>query len=166
MRLRLIYLPMAMLLCGSALSQTMYKCGRVYQDGPCADGKGKSMGAATSEAPAAAPASGPYAAECAQRGKDSLKIVWAREGGATEERMLGEAATEPQKRLVQNVYRRRGAASQIQVAVEADCLVEKEKLEREAALAAAEAVRVLREGTPPAVPAIQAPAGMDAQSQE
>ncbi len=150
MRLRLIFLAMAMLLCGSALSQTMYKCGRVYQDRPCADGKGKSMGAATSEASAAAPASGPYAAECAQRGKDSLKIVWAREGGATEERMLGEASTSAQKRLVQDVYRKRGAASQIQVAIEADCLAEKAKLEQDAALAAAAAVRAQREGALPA----------------
>ncbi len=164
-KLRLLVPVMALLLCGSALSQTMYKCGKTYQDRPCADGKGKSMGAATSDTPAATATTGPYAAECAQRGKDSLKIAWAREGGATEERMLGEATTAAQRKLVQDVYRKRGAASQIQVAIEADCVAEKEKLERDAALAAAAAVRAQREGTLPSAPSsMGAPSSVPSQT--
>lgn len=146
-------------LAAPALSQTMYKCGRVYQDRPCDDGsKGKAMGAATSSAPAPAAGAGPYEAECAQRGRDSLKVVWAREGGATLDRLLSEAKSGAERRLIQDVYRRPGAASQVQVAVHADCIAEKQKLEQDAALAAAAAVKAQREGTLPAVPS-GAPAG-------
>jgi hypothetical protein len=145
MKLRAMMLVTAMLLCGSALSQTMYKCGRTYQDRPCDDGKGRSMGAATSSPGVT---SGPTDAECVQRGQDSLKIVWAREGGATEERMLAEAPTPAQRRLVQEVYRKRGSASQIQSAIATDCIAQKQQIERDAALAAAAAVRAQREGTP------------------
>src|SRR6266850_2003816 len=147
MKLRAMMLVTAMLLCGSALSQTLYKCGRTYQDRPCDDGKGTSMGAATSSPGVT---SGATDAECVQRGQDSLKIVWAREGGATEERMLAEAATPAQRRLVQEVYRKRGSASQIQSAIATDCIAQKQQIERDAALAAAAAVRRQRadDGSP------------------
>jgi hypothetical protein len=138
------------LACACAQAQTMYRCGNVYQDRPCDAGKaGRAVGSTGTGAPAGR--SAVTDAECAQRGKDSLKIVWAREGGAAEERLLAQAATAAQKRLVQDVYRRRGAASQVQAAVEADCVAEKEKAERDAALAAAEAVRAQREGRSPSV---------------
>src|SRR6266850_5925366 len=139
MKLRAMMLVTAMLLCGGALSQTLYKCGRTYQDRPCDDGKGRSMGAATSSLGVT---SGPTDAECVQRGQDSLKIVWAREGGATEERMLAEAPTPAQRRLVQEVYRERGSASQIQSAIATGCIAQKQQIERDAALAAAAAPTV------------------------
>ncbi|MGQ0512629.1 MAG: hypothetical protein ACT4P9_18650 [Betaproteobacteria bacterium] len=138
---------LAVLLVGaSAHAQTMYRCGNKYQDRPCdANQKGRAVGN-TGAASAARPA-GASDAECAQRGKDALKVVWSREGGATLERLMGEidssgasaARKAEDKRFVQDVYRRPGAAGQVQSAVEADCIVEKEKAERAASLAAAAA---------------------------
>ncbi len=150
------------LVCAQAHSQTMYRCGNVYQDRPCDAGKaGRAVGstgtAGTTGTGTAAPAAAD--AECAQRGKDSLKIVWSREGGATEERLISEAPTAPQKRFVQDVYRRRGSASQVEAAVAADCVAEKRQREQDAAFAAAAAaLRGQREDEPPtAPPAVQAP---------
>ena len=140
------------LACAPVQSQTMYKCGKVYQDRPCDAGqKGRAVGSTGTAAPGAQ--TGVADAECEQRGRDSLKIVWSREGGATEERLVSEAGSPQQKRLVRDVYRRPGAASTVQAAVVADCVAEKQKLEQDAALAAAAAVRAQREGTLPASPA-------------
>lgn len=134
----------ALLVCAQAHAQTMYRCGNKYQDRPCDAGqKGKAVGSASFGAPEASTGD----AQCAQRGKDSLKITWAREGGATEERMMSEARTSQDRRLVTEVYRRRGSASQVQAAIEADCAAEKQK-EAEAnalAIAAARARGDLRE---------------------
>jgi hypothetical protein len=129
-------------------AQTMYRCGSVYQDRPCDAGKGRALGSTGTAAPAARTTG--VDAECAQRGRDSLKIVWSREGGATEERLLAEAKTPAEKRLVRDVYRRPGAASTVQSAVEADCVVEKQKAEEEAAKALAAALRAGRDSTSPA----------------
>jgi hypothetical protein len=134
----LVVIAATALACAPAQSQTMYKCGKVYQDRPCDGGqKGRAIGSTGAAAPASQP--GAADAECAQRGRDSLKIVWSREGGATEERLVAEASTAEQKRLVHEVYRRPGAASTVQAAVVADCVAEKQKLELDAALAAAAA---------------------------
>ena len=152
MATRLIVLTGMALVCAQAQSQTMYRCGKAYQDRPCAAGQaGKAIG---STGTGAAPAREAGAdADCVQRGQDSLKIVWSREGGATEERLLSEAGTPAQKRLVRDVYRRPGAASTVRPAVEADCMAEKLKLEQDAAIAAAAAVRAQREGGTPPSPA-------------
>jgi len=153
---RFVVLAGFALVCGPAHSQTMYKCGSSYQDRPCDAGqKGRAVGSTGAGAPVA-PA-GAADAECAQRGTDSLKIVWSREGGATEERLVSQASTPEQKRLVRDVYRRPGAASTVQATVVADCIAEKQKLEQDAALAAAAAVRAQREGALPP-PATQQPA--------
>jgi hypothetical protein len=137
----------------AAQAQTMYRCGKTYQDRPCAAGQaGKAMGSAVSSSAPAAGAAGADA-ECVQKGKDSLKIVWSREGGATEERLLGEAHSEAQRRFIRDVYRRPGAASTVQAAVEADCVVAKAQAEQDAAIALAAALKAQREGklaSPPA----------------
>jgi hypothetical protein len=146
----------ALLLALQAHAQTMYRCGSVYQDRPCDAGKtGRALGS-TGTAPAAA-ATASLDPECAQRGKDALKIVWSREGGATEERLVSEATTPAAKRLVQDVYRRRGAASHVQAAVEADCIAEKQKAEEDTAKAIAAALKAQREGTPQAPETAAAP---------
>jgi hypothetical protein len=136
----------------AAQAQTMYRCGKTYQDRPCAAGQaGKAMGSAVSSSAPAAGAAGD--AECVQKGKDSLKIVWSREGGATEERLLGEAHSEAQRRFIRDVYRRPGAASTVQAAVEADCVAAKAQAEQDTAIAIAAALKAQREGklaSPPA----------------
>lgn len=158
----------ALLVCAPGYAQMMYRCGNKYQDRPCDAGqKGKAVGSASFGAAEASTGD----AQCAQRGKDSLKIVWAREGGATQERLVSEAGTSQEKRFVADVYRRRGSAAQVQAAVESDCVAEKQK-EAEAnalAIAAAKARADLREtrGDPqPAPPVPTSQPGSDAGAAE
>lgn len=134
-----------LLIAAHAQAQTMYRCGSAYQDRPCDAGrKGRVVGSTGSEQ--AAPQAAGVDPECVQRGRDSNKIVWSREGGATEERLLSEASTESQRRLIRNVYRRPGAASTVQVAVQADCVAEKQREEQEAAVAIAAAIKARQAG--------------------
>jgi hypothetical protein len=146
-------------------AQTMYRCGSVYQDRPCDAGqKGKVVGSTGTDAPAAT--AGGVDPGCVQRGRDSNKIVWAREGGATEERLLSEAASESQRRLIRNAYRRPGAASTVQAAVEADCVAEKQREEEQAAVAIAAALKARREGGGTGVQSSTVQASPDTGAQE
>jgi hypothetical protein len=146
-----VFLLAGLFFCAEVAAQTMYRCGNKYQDRPCDAGqKSKVMGAAGAGAAASSASSD---AQCAQLGKDALKIVWSREGGATQERLVSEASTSQEKRLVADVYRRRGSAGEIQAAVTADCVEQKEKQERADALAAAAARAQKEAGVEPAAPA-------------
>jgi len=147
MKRSLLLVSGSLLIVLQAQAQTMYRCGSVYQDRPCDAGRaGRVVGSTgTGGGPAATPASG-IDPECVQRGKDSQKVVWAREGGATEERLLSEATSAKERRLIQNAYRRPGAATTVQAAVEADCVAEKQREEQQAAIAIAAALKAQREG--------------------
>jgi len=146
MKRMVLALSGSLLMVAQAEAQTMYRCGSVYQDRPCDAGKvGKVVGSTGTAGPAATP-SGDVDPECVQRGKDSQKIVGAREGGATQERLLSEASSPKERRLIQNAYRRPGAATTVQAAIEADCVAEKKREEQEAAIAIAAALKARREG--------------------
>jgi len=145
----------------SADAQTMYRCGKQYQDRPCDAGQqGRAVGSATSSQSAATAASD---ADCAQRGSDAVKIVWAREGGATAERLLSDIGAKSisasrkaeESKLVQDVYRQRGTAPEVRARIEAECVAEKEKAAQAAALAAAAAKLMggSQSAAPAAVPA-------------
>jgi hypothetical protein len=145
-----ILLVAGLFFCAEGGAQTMYRCGNKYQDRPCDAGqKSKAVGGTG----AGAASSSSSDAQCTQLGQDALKIVWSREGGATQERLVSEARTSPEKRFVEDVYRRRGSAGEIQAAVAADCVVQKEKQERADALAAAAARAQKEAGVEPAAPA-------------
>lgn len=146
MKRAMLALAGGLLLAAQAQAQTMYRCGSVYQDRPCDAGKAGKVVGSTGAAGPAATQSSDVDPECVQRGRDSQKIVWAREGGATEERLLSEASSAKERRLIQNAYRRPGAASTVQAAVEADCVAEKKRDEQEAAIAIAAALKARREG--------------------
>ena len=155
-----------LLIGAQAQAQTMYRCGSVYQDRPCDAGKkGKAVGSTGTGA--AAPQAGGADAECVQRGRDSNKVIWAREGGATQERLLSEAKTGNERRLIQDVYRRPGAPSTVQAAVEADCMAEKQQEALDLAVGMAAALKAQREGKmgAPAAPSAQGVAP-DPQAQE
>ena len=111
-------------LCAPAQAQSMYRCGTVYQDHPCEGAQqGKVIGrTSTSQATS----SGSGDAGCARRGAAAQKLVWAREGGATEERAFSEARTAEERRIVAEVYHNRGTSSEVRASVEAACVREKE----------------------------------------
>lgn len=121
-----------------AAPQSMYRCGNTYQAYPCETGQGKVIGSTGSQQSSYQPVSD---AECAQRGAESLKIVWRREAGLILEKALAEVDEKPlssaqkteAKKLVNSVYLRRGTAPEVRAAIESECVADKER-ERAAAM--------------------------------
>jgi len=141
--IRIAALAAAALLPMQAAAQTMYRCGSSYQDRPCSAGQpAKAMGSATT---AATPAAATTDAECRQRGADAQKVAWAREAGQTQAQQLAKvdvarasaARKDYERRLVIDVYGRRGSSAGVRAAIEADCAAEKQKAAETAAAAKA-----------------------------
>lgn len=123
-------------ICGPATAQ-MYRCGSTYQDQPC-EGGGPSKKVNAPSSSAAGTKAGTDS-ECIQRGNSSLKISWSREAGASAEKLLAEAKRNDERKLIADVFQKRGNAADVRAAIEADCIAEKERLVQAAALAAAAA---------------------------
>lgn len=149
-----------------AHAQKMYRCGNSFQDVPCAGAQqGKVVGSVGT--PSAGGASAPAKdGQCAQRGIDAQKIVWMRDNGASKDRQISDldsksisdARRQEETRLIESVYRKRGSAPEMRVAIEAECIAEKERFAQAAALAAA-ALRL--QGDASAAPPAPARAGGD-----
>lgn len=143
-----------LVLCG-APALAMYRCGNVFQDKPCESGpeirlspSGRPTNAPAApraapgaSAPAAAPAAATpssFTAACARVGEQAQRIVWKREGGATQEQQLAERATglsqAEHAKTVTGVYARRGSAPEVRAAIEAECVAERQKEADAAAL--------------------------------
>jgi len=117
-------------LSGQSEAQTLYRCGKQYQDRPCDAGQqGRAVGNATSQS-----AGGTTDADCSRRGERALKIIWAREGGTTVDAALSQSGGGDERRLVEEVYQKRGSASQIRAAIEVDCVAQKERDAQAAAM--------------------------------
>ena len=134
----------------AAPAHALYRCGNTFQDKPCVAGVtetpvnpalrlAKSQAAATA-APGTAPGAGAaparaaglsFAAVCAQMGVDAQRVVWNREGGATQESQISALAGLGPRgdmvKVIESVYNRRGSAPEIRSAIEAECLVEKQR---------------------------------------
>jgi hypothetical protein len=131
----------SLLVLSGAPAMAMYRCGNVFQDKPCESGPEVRLSpsgvparqqSATPAAPAAAPVAGQaFAATCARIGEHAQRVAWKREGGATQEQQLAERASNlppgEHAKTVASVYSRRGSAPEIRSAVEAECLVDKQK---------------------------------------
>jgi hypothetical protein len=168
MRMVLVCAAMIGCLPFSHSSAQMYRCGNVYQDRPCDGpqaGKQVSPGASTSakasNAPADASAAPVTYPECARRGADSQKIVWARENGETEEKMSAAETSTARKKLIADVYRVRGTAPQVRTRIEAECNVE---LAERAKLLALQEAMVKAGVTAPQATAPAAPAAKDGET--
>jgi hypothetical protein len=150
-------------LSGPADAQTMYRCGKQYQDRPCDTGQqGRAIGNATSGQP------GRMAdADCSRRGERAMRIIWAREGGTTADVALSQAGNDDDRRLVQEVYQKRGSASQIRAAIESDCAVQKERDAQAAAMVKALGLPANpQSGQPPAAqPPAEDPKAAEARRQ-
>jgi hypothetical protein len=115
---------------GQAEAQTMYRCGKQFQDRPCDAGQpSRTIGNANPSAATAA-ANPALPRECAERGHASMKISWARESGVTLDAALAQARDQA---LVRDVYQKRGSAADVRAAIESDCQAEKEKEAKTAA---------------------------------
>lgn len=146
-----------------AHAQKMYRCGNAYQDRPCAgEQQGKVIGSTGASPPSAVPA---VDGHCAQRGANAQKIMWAKEVGRTEEMQLSAASGAEERKLIADVYRKRGSSVEVRAAIEADCTAERQRAAQAAALVEA-AARLQGQDAPAAAaaPAAATSADPDAES--
>jgi hypothetical protein len=81
-----------------------------------------------------------------------MKIMWAREAGASAERQLSETNRADERKLIIDVYQKHGTAMEVRAAIEADCIAEKERLALAAQLAATAAKLSGQSQSPQAMP--------------
>jgi hypothetical protein len=132
----------------SGAAHAVYRCGNVFQDTPC-DAAGTQMtpggvrppptarGVAPAGTPAAPAGASPFAPACSRLGEEAQKMVWKREGGATQERQMAELPAANRQELatvLDSVYRKRGSAPEIRSAIEAECIAEKQQAADKAAV--------------------------------
>lgn len=122
----------------------MFRCGSSYQDRPCDAGQPakviNSSGVARDQKPTTLPPASPLVAtgaavapvgaakvdaECAALGNRAKQVVWAKESGKTAEVQLAAATTEGDRRLIADVFNRRGSSLEVRQAVETDCMAAK-----------------------------------------
>ncbi|WP_428718697.1 hypothetical protein [Undibacterium curvum] len=104
------------------MAQNLYRCGNSYQDKPCDPGQ-KSQIIGT--LPGNGNSGNPRAildGECTRRGEEAKKIIWMREGGATQDALLADAKTEERRKLISDIYAQRGNSSDVRSAIEKDCM--------------------------------------------
>lgn len=137
-------------------AQTLYRCGKVFQDRPCESnvaGKVIGSGSAATQ-PAAVASTDPV---CHQRGERAKRIIWARETGKTQDEQLATATGTGEQTLIREVYLMRGSSTDIAAAVTAKCAADREKaLQAPAATAP----------TPAAPPVVSAPVPTSATSEQ
>jgi len=131
-------------------SAQMYRCGNTYQDHPCEAGTQTKV-IRSSSAPQSTAKHSQYPA-CTPRGASALKIMWAREAGATAERQLSETNMPDERKLILDVYQKKGTAPEVRAAIEADCIAEKERLALAAELAAVAGRLSVQSQPPQAMP--------------
>lgn len=117
-------------------AQKMHRCGNVYQDRPCDTAQPGTEVRNFDNAPRPAASTGSDS-QCRQRGIDSQKIVWSREGGALAEKLRAAAFSEDEKTLITEVYSKRGTAPEVRASIEADCIAAKKQAAEAAAAMAA-----------------------------
>lgn len=101
-------------------------------------------------------------------------MIWAREGGATTERMnddiqgnssMSASQKDAQRKLVADVYRQRGTADQVRTRIESECMAEKEEKAKSKLLAEALLKAGVKPGFDGAAPAGAQPAQSAVASQ-
>lgn len=110
---------------GAVSAQTLYRCGKTFQDRPCDAGvEGKAIGKANTQA--IAPAS--QDPVCAQQGSAAQKVRWDKEAGRSEADQIASASQRGLSgEFIHYVYAMTGSAAQVKARVETDCLAEKER---------------------------------------
>ena len=152
-------------LMAASAAHAVYRCGNVYQDRPC-DDKGpqthltpgmKNTPAPGGTASPAAAAPSQFAEVCSRIGQDAQKVVWKREGGATQEKQMAELPNTGNRAeaaaIIESVYRKRGSAPEIRAAVEAECVAQKQQAADTAAAIRALQTQQAQQGGMAAAPA-------------
>ncbi|MES2088371.1 MAG: hypothetical protein V4532_00080 [Pseudomonadota bacterium] len=124
-------------LCAPAMAGgTLFRCGSSYQDRPCDASQPSKVisgnGRVRQQAPEAEAAV--VDVECAGRGARAKQIVWAKESGKTAEVQMASATSDEDRRMIADVYRRRGSSLDVKNGIEADCMAEKDRAAQGAAM--------------------------------
>lgn len=144
---------------------TMFRCGSAYQDRPCDGGQpSKVVGSAGARQQTATAAPAAVDGECADRGNRAKQIVWAKESGKTAEVQLAAARSEGERHLITEVYRQRGSSLDVQNAIQAECMAQKERAAQAAAMMDA-ASKLQAQGKAPLAPT-QSPGATDGANRE
>lgn len=107
---------------------TAVKCGRVYQDRPCAGFDGKLI--AATKAQKTVSTNTAIDPSCKRRGAKAEQVISARASGVSEDDQLATTTSPAEKRLISEVYRAQGSAGQQRAAIEASCMSERARLAR------------------------------------
>lgn len=111
--------------CGATFAQTLYRCGKSFQDRPCAAGEaGQVVSSTPSRQADTNAAADPI---CTLRAEQARKIMWARETGRTRDDQLATAKSEQERLLIQEVYLLRGGSGEVATMVRDRCVKEREK---------------------------------------
>lgn len=123
-RLFVALIPLAILATATeAFAQTLYRCGKTFQDRPCAAGEpSKIIGSGPAEQ-SAGPAQDPV---CVMRGEQARKLMWVRETGKTRDDQLAAAKTQQERQLIEEIYLMRGNSLQVATMVRDKCIKERE----------------------------------------
>jgi hypothetical protein len=122
-------LALGLLSAGPAAAESKaIKCGRVYQDRPCAGHEGRLI--ASTQAQKAVATRHTVDAACQRRGAQAQAIISQRDQGSSEDDQLAGTRSVSEKRLISEVYTYHGDAAQQRSAVEQTCMAERVRLAR------------------------------------
>lgn len=128
---RLSGIVVAMVIAMPLQAQTLYRCGKSFQDRPCDTGtQGKVVSVS---AQMQTQASSAVDMGCVARGDRAKRIMWAREVGKTKEDQIASSTSARDRNLINEVYQMRGTSNDVGAAIETKCVADKERAAQAAA---------------------------------
>ena len=129
-------------------AQTLYRCGKTFQDRPCDGADGQVVGANKAQnSQSSKPSSRATTHACIMKGDQAKELRWQKEGGKTESQQIQEGRHSAE--FVRYVYSKSGSAIEVKASVESDCMGQLERDAQAAELQRA-AERLRGGGNPPA----------------
>ena len=117
-------------LAGQAIAGgTAVRCGSTYQDRPCKGFAGKLI--APTKAQKTVSTHQAIDPACKRQGAQAQRVIAARAASVPEEDQLAGTSSAAEKRLISQVYRATGSAVEQRAAVEAGCMLERQRVARE-----------------------------------
>jgi hypothetical protein len=117
-----------LLIASARAGGTAVRCGRTYQDRPCAGFQGKLV--ASSQSQKKVSANQVVDPTCKRRGANAQRYIAARASGSSEDEQLAGTTSPAEKRLISEIYRSQGSAAEQRDIVEASCMAERQRVAR------------------------------------
>lgn len=143
-----IFLAYLAITWSSVLSaQTLYRCGKTFQDRPCDGANGQVVGVnKAQDSQSSKPSSIATTHACAMKGDQAKELRWQKEGGKTESQQIQDGRFSSE--FIRYVYSKSGTAIEVKASVESDCMAQLERDAQAAELQRA-AERLRGGGNPP-----------------